>query len=110
MYGPRWAGPQGKHAMVGEVRRLWTDFAHEPFPDIPRTDKSVLAELDTWLAGCVSTYLAHGSLDAVRRRVVTEGAPALRRHLARLGYPAGFPEAFQYFRVLLTMTELVANT
>ncbi|MEU1816838.1 hypothetical protein ABZ543_16790 [Streptomyces roseifaciens] len=111
VYGPRWPGPQGKRVMLGEVRRLWTDFARAPFPDIPREDKSVLAELDTWLAGCISTYLSNdGSLDAHRRRLVTEGVPELRRHLSRLGYPSNFPEAFRYFHALLKMTELVANS
>ncbi|GHG78753.1 hypothetical protein [Streptomyces griseocarneus] len=111
VYGPRWPGPQGKPAMLEEVRRLWTDFARAPFPSIPREDKSVLAELDTWLAGCISTYLANdGSLDAGRRRIVTERAPELRRYLPRLGHPSNFPEAFRYFHALLKMAELVANS
>ncbi|WP_171165158.1 hypothetical protein [Streptomyces sp. I05A-00742] len=112
VYGFRWPGPQGRDAMLGEVERLWNEFARAPFPgDVPREDKSALAELDTFLAGCVSTYLANGgSLDAHRRRVVTEGAPKLRGHLSRLGYRSNSPEAFGYVRTLLKMTELVANS
>ncbi|MCD9145642.1 hypothetical protein [Streptomyces albireticuli] len=111
LYGPRWPGPQGKPVMLAEVGRLWAEFAPRPFPDVPREDKSALAWLDASLAGCVSVYLANGgSLDAGRRRVVTEQVPALRRQLPRLGYRSGFPEAFGYFHDLIKMTELVANS
>lgn len=55
-------------------------------------------------------YLANnGHLDAWRQAVIAELMPKLRRSVARLGRPSPFPEAFQYFRLLLKMTELIHN-
>jgi hypothetical protein len=110
LFGRRWPGPGGKQAVLGEVQRLWTAHSRDPFPDVPAGDKAGLADLDMWLAGCVSTYLAHnGDLDSGRQDTVAKGIPQLRRHVARLGYPSTFPTAYQYFRLLLKMTELVFN-
>lgn len=108
LLGWRWPGPDGRQATVGEVGRLWEIHCRSPFPDVPAGSRGALAELDTWLAGCVSAYLANNAeLDADRRAVIEKCLPELRRRLAHLGYPWDFPQAFQYFRLLLKMTELV---
>ncbi|MFF8545040.1 hypothetical protein ACF060_32950 [Streptomyces werraensis] len=110
LLGWRWPGPDGKQAMLGEVGRLWATHRRSPFPDVPAGTKGDLVELDTWLAGCVSTYLANdGDLDQGRQNVITKCLPKLRRYVAQLGYPWSFPEAFAYFRLLLKMTELIHN-
>lgn len=108
LLGWRWPGPEGKQAIVGEVGRLWATHCRSPFPDVPVGSKGALAELDTWLAGCVSTYLANdGDLDIGRQNAMTKCLPKLRRHVAQLGYPWAFPQAYAYFRLLLKMTELI---
>ncbi|MER6112803.1 hypothetical protein [Streptomyces hirsutus] len=110
LLGWRWPGPDGKQAVLGEVRRLWAVHARAPFPDVPAADKGALAELDTWMAGCVSTYLANNAdLDAGRQDIIAKCLPELRRHVAQLGYPWTSPGAFEYFRLLLKMTELIHN-
>ncbi|MFF4121849.1 hypothetical protein [Streptomyces sp. NPDC001714] len=110
LIGWRWPGPDGKQAMLGEVGRLWATHRRSPFPDVPAASKGDLVELDTWLAGCVSTYLANdGDLDRGRQNIMTKCLPRLRRYVAELGYPWAFPEAFAYFRLLLKMTELIHN-
>ncbi|MFE9181421.1 hypothetical protein ACFYN5_34845 [Streptomyces sp. NPDC007126] len=66
--------------------------------------------MDTLLADCVSTYLANdGDLDWGRQNVMTTCLPKLRRHVAHLGYPWAFPDAFAYFRLLLKTAELIHN-
>ncbi|MET9896636.1 hypothetical protein ABZZ47_42010 [Streptomyces sp. NPDC006465] len=108
LLGWRWPGPEGKQAILGEVGRLWAAHYRSPFPDVPAGSKGDLVELDTWLAGCVSTYLANdGDLDIGRQNVITKCLPNLRRHVAQLGYPWAYPQAFAYFRLLLKMTELI---
>ncbi|WP_371572543.1 hypothetical protein [Streptomyces sp. NBC_01314] len=110
LHGWRWPGPQAKQAMLSEVDRLWAVHARAPFPDVPSVDKGDLAELDTWLAGCISTYLANkGELDTDRRDILVTNLPELRRHVARLGYPQVHFAGFDSFRRLLKMTELIVN-
>ncbi|MEW1868694.1 hypothetical protein AB0420_11135 [Streptomyces caelestis] len=92
LLGWRWPGPDGKQAMLGEVGRLWVAHCRSPFPDVPAGSKADLTELDTWLADCVSTYLAHdGDLDIGRQDVIMKCLPKLRRHVSQLGYPWTFP-------------------
>ncbi|GGR36044.1 hypothetical protein GCM10015536_47310 [Streptomyces griseomycini] len=108
LLGWRWPGPGGKQAVLGEVGRLWAVHYRSPSPDVPAGSKADLAELDTWLAGCVSTSLADdGDLDIGRQGIITKCLPKLRRHVAQLGYPRVFPQAFAYFRLLLRTTELI---
>ncbi|MFJ7423318.1 hypothetical protein ACIQXD_32645 [Streptomyces uncialis] len=110
LYGRRWPGPQAKEAILGEVARLWAMYSRAPFPDVPSADKGELAELDMWLAGCVSTYLADkGELDTWRRDILVERLPELRGHVARLGHPLTYPAGFDNFRCLLRMTELIVH-
>lgn len=110
LHGWRWPGPDAKQAMLGEVDRLWAVHVRAPFPDVPSVDKGDLVELDTWLAGCISTYLANnGELDTGRRDLLVKGLPGLRRHVAKLGYPHTHPAGFASFRLLLKMTELIVH-
>ncbi|GGQ33273.1 hypothetical protein GCM10010266_65650 [Streptomyces griseomycini] len=92
LLGWRWPGPDGKQAVLGEVGRLWAVHYRSPSPDVPAGSKADLAELDTWLAGCVSTSLADdGDLGIGRQGIITKCLPKLRRHVAQLGYPRVFP-------------------
>ncbi|MBP0450977.1 hypothetical protein J5Y04_15700 [Kitasatospora sp. RG8] len=110
LLGWRWPGPEGRQAVLGEVGRLRAVHHRSPFPDVPAEDKDALAELDTWLAGCASAYLANGAdLDAGRRDAIADRLPQLRRHVARLGRPWDFPQAYEHFRLLLKTAELIHN-
>jgi predicted RNA-binding protein with RPS1 domain len=64
------------------VTALWADHMHEPFPDNLRwidapSGESVPA-LDSYIAGCVTTYIARqGTLDPQRQQILTDCAEDL---------------------------------
>jgi hypothetical protein len=84
-----------------EIRTAWAEFRSLPFPrgcggeDV---DGVCLATTDTYLAGCISTFVERGSLDAQRASVVSSACADLERVLPRL--PAF---ARPYFSSLLNL-------
>jgi hypothetical protein len=60
--------------IVSEIEVLWKEHLSEPFPaSDSKTDAAEgveLHELDTYIAGCVSTFIEAGSLDSGRAAIL----------------------------------------
>lgn len=83
----------------------WRQFAARPFPPgVAGTeiDGIDLAQVDTFAAGCISTYLHAVSLDSPSREILAECARDLDRAL-----PALTGEVREYFEELAALTAAV---
>jgi hypothetical protein len=60
--------------IVSEIETLWKEHLSEPFPASDSETGVVegveLHELDTYIAGCVSTFIGAGSLDTGRAAIL----------------------------------------
>lgn len=61
------------------------------------------------MAGHISTYLRNAQLDPPSAHALLRCLTSLHEALRLLGHPSGHPGAFQYFRRLLKMSEMVGN-
>jgi hypothetical protein len=90
-----------------QVKALWDDFYKTPFPPVDEGSEKhfQLVVLDTWIAGCISTFLDRkGSLDAWRLKVLQENAAELRTSLPDLRDNTRF-----YFEQLQTMADIIVQ-
>jgi hypothetical protein len=84
---------------------MWAEYEQAAFPDECRgseDDGVDLVLLGADLAGCVSTYVSRGTLNARRLAVLTNGAGALKSKIPQLG-----SEASVYFSILRNMADIV---
>ncbi|MEV0430552.1 hypothetical protein [Micromonospora sp. NPDC050495] len=110
LYRWRWPGPDGRAVILHAVDSAWTDHRTAPFPPIPPAQKGDLALLDATVAGHISTYLRNsGHLHPQSAHALLRCVTGLNEALRLLGYPSGYHRAFQYFRRLLKMSEMVVN-
>ncbi|MCT9933445.1 GNAT family N-acetyltransferase [Planotetraspora sp. A-T 1434] len=117
--GFRWPGPDAHEAMYATVEALWAD--HAPlsrpapevsrFPEIPGLEPVVpapppgLVVLDASTADCVRAYLrGDGRLDRRNSEGIRRCAAALRKV-----HVQGDHQAFQHFRRLSTLVELILH-
>ena len=60
--------------MVSEIETLWNEHLSEPFPEGEANNDDAaqidLHELDTFIAGCVSSFVGGGNLDTGRTAVL----------------------------------------
>lgn len=80
------------------VKRSWTEFMRLPFPDGcagEEVDGICLASLDSYTAGCISTFVDRGRLDPTRLKILRQCATELQQVLPKL---KGKP--LQYFTLL----------
>ncbi|MEV0271446.1 hypothetical protein AB0H43_21930 [Hamadaea sp. NPDC050747] len=109
LYRWRWPGPDGHAVTLHTVENVWTDHRTAPFPPVPPAQKGDLVLLDATVAGHISTYLHNGQLDPPSAHALLRCLTGLHKALRLLGYPSGHHGAFQYFRRLLKMSEMVVN-
>jgi hypothetical protein len=91
------------------IEKLWSSYQKMPFPDklIGNDINNIcVTTLDTFAAGCVSTYLLNGSLDRNRIKILKsclEDLDSISPHL--FGYPK------EYFHMLKEIcVGIVKNT
>jgi hypothetical protein len=59
--------------LTSEIEMFWNEHLSSPFPDSDSYDDTSgidLRDLDTWVAGCVSTFVETGNLDVGRAAVL----------------------------------------
>jgi hypothetical protein len=60
--------------IVSEIERLWKEHLSDPLPpidsEIDDEEGVELHELDTYIAGCVTTFIGAGSLDTGRTAIL----------------------------------------
>jgi hypothetical protein len=80
------------------VNRLWTEFMQLPFPDAcagEEVEGMCLVSLDSYTAGCISTFVDRGQLDPSRLDILRHCATELQRVLPKLK-----DKPLQYFTLL----------
>ena len=86
-----------------EIDVLWSEFLARPFPEMCAgllIEGIALAELDTYTAGCIDTFIGNdGRLDAQRTSILEACAKELETVVPRLD-----GEAKSYFEHLRTIT------
>lgn len=93
---------------MNEIAKLWEEFQSRPFPDgIAGEEINGVepVEIDTFTAGCVSTYVGNkGSLDIERINILKKCMSELEAILPELN-----SEGKEYFSILQKLGNLILS-
>lgn len=83
---------------MNEINKLWEDFKSKPFPKGiagEEIDGIEPAEIDTYAAGCISTYIEGGIIDKERIEILKNCLSSIQTILPKLN-----DEGKSYFSML----------
>jgi hypothetical protein len=105
--GYRWPGPDGHAAVLHTVGPLWKKHLASLFPETPPGTEAEFASFDATIGSFVSAYLDFGGELGPEEQDLL--LACLREQTPNLGYPTGFWMAFDYFRRLRKIADLILS-